>query len=281
VFNNAVGLYASQYPNGYTDAPANIAIYTAAKPRFGRVPVDRQSRAFHLQLTAGDITKKRAERGPDVSVVLYILKGHRQCHHGLQWPGANSAVAQNNPFCWSCEKALASFDVPQRVVVNFSYQLPFDKAASHLPKRLTQGWTFWGIATASSGFPFTVVTPFGSAEYGIDTYAGTTVRPNLVSTPTLKPAGQGPEEQFFSNAVIQDSKTSRRRWPTIRAFTGQFFSVPLATLDGNTVAATPGKPGPQHLPECGLQRFGPFTGEGHQAFRARDDAVPRRVLQHS
>ena len=111
-------------------------------------------------------------------------------------PGANSGVAQNNPFCWNCEKALAGFDVPQRFVVNFSYQLPFDKAAPNLPRRLTQGWTFWGIGTASSGFPFTVVTPFGSAEYGIDTYAGTTVRPNLVSTPPQK-AGAGTRGTIF------------------------------------------------------------------------------------
>ena len=35
VFNNAVSLYASQYPNGYTDAPAKVAIYTDANPGLG------------------------------------------------------------------------------------------------------------------------------------------------------------------------------------------------------------------------------------------------------
>jgi hypothetical protein len=113
----------------------------------------------------------------------------------------------------------------------------------------------WGIATASSGFPFTVVTPFGSAEYGIDTYAGTTVRPNLVSKPTLKPPGQGPEEQFFSNAVLEDSNNFAQAVANNQSFAGQFFAVPLATLDGNTVAAEPGNLGRNTFRNAGYSDF--------------------------
>jgi hypothetical protein len=156
---------------------------------------------------------------------------------------ANSGVGQNNPFCWSCEKAASSFDIRHRVVVNFSYTLPFDKMAQGAPKRLTQGWTFWGIATASTGFPFTVVTPFGSAEYGIDSYAGSTVRPDLVTTPGYKHGGQGPEEQLFSNPVLQDSANFAQASNSGQNFSGQFFAVPLGTLAGSTVAAHPGNLG--------------------------------------
>src|SRR2546422_5877018 len=69
-------------------------------------------------------------------------------------PTSESGVLQNDPTCWSCEKSRASFDFPQRVVVNFNYQMPVDKLATRLPKRLTQGWTALGIITAQSGFPF-------------------------------------------------------------------------------------------------------------------------------
>jgi hypothetical protein len=155
---------------------------------------------------------------------------------------ANSGGVPNDPTCWRCDKARASFDTPHRVVANFSYELPFDKAP-HLPKRLTQGWTFWGIATASSGFPFTILTPFGSKRYGIDNYSGGTVRPDLVSTPTLKPSGQGPEEQFFSNAVIADSAAFTQAVSNNQNFVGQFFAVPIASLNGSTVAAHPGNLG--------------------------------------
>jgi len=255
VFNNAVGLYASQYPNGYTDAPANIAIYTTANPGLGEFQLtDNHAHSTYNSLQA-TLRKSVPTAGLTFQLSYTFSKAIDNATTVYNGPGANSAVAQNNPFCWSCEKALAGFDVPQRVVVNFSYQLPFDKAASHLPKRLTQGWTLWGIATASSGFPFTVVTPFGSAEYGIDTYAGTTVRPNLVSTPTLKPAGQGPEEQFFSNAVIQDSNNFAQAVANNQSFTGQFFAVPLATLDGNTVAATPGNLGRNTFRNAGYSDF--------------------------
>jgi hypothetical protein len=127
--------------------------------------------------------------------------------------------------------------------------------ATHLPKRLTQGWTLWGIATASSGFPFTVLTPFGSKEFGIDNYGGGTVRPDLLSTPTLKTAGQGPEEQFFSNPVIQDSVGLTQAVNNSQNFVGQFFAVNLANLNGSTVAAHPGNLGRNTFRNAGYSNF--------------------------
>jgi hypothetical protein len=242
VFNNAVSLYASQYPNGYTDAPAKVAIYTDANPGLGEFQLtDNHGHSTYNSLQA-TLRKSVPNAGLTFQASYTWSKAIDNATTVYNGPGANSGVAQNNPFCWSCEKALAGFDVPQRLVVNFSYQLPFDKAAPSLPRRLTQGWTFWGIGTASSGFPFTVVTPFGSAEYGIDTYAGTTVRPSLVSMPMRK-TGAGPEEQFFSNAALADSANFATAIANNQSFVGQFFAVPLATLDGNTVAATPGNLG--------------------------------------
>ena len=255
VFNNAVGLYASQYPNGYTSAPLSVAKYTVANPGLGEFQLtDNHAHSTYNSLQAM-LRKSVPSAGLTFQLSYTFSKAIDNATTVYNGNSANSAVAQNNPFCWSCEKSLASFDVPQRVVVNFSYQLPFDKAAPHASKRLTDGWMLWGIATASSGFPFTVVTPFGSAEYGIDTYAGSTVRPNLVSKATLKPAGQGPEEQFFSNAVITDSTNFSQAIANNQSFTGQFFAVPLATLDGNTVAATPGNLGRNTFRSAGYSNF--------------------------
>jgi hypothetical protein len=167
--------------------------------------------------------------------------------------GANSAVFQNDPTCWRCERARASFDVPHRVVVNFSYQLPFDKA-SHLPKRLTQGWTLWGIATASSGFPFTVLTPDGSKRFGIDNYAGGSVRPDLVSVATIK-HGAGPEEQFFSNAVLADNANLTSSVTNNNSYVGQFFALTLDSLNGTTVANHPGNLGRNTFRNSGYSNF--------------------------
>jgi hypothetical protein len=144
--------------------------------------------------------------------------------------------------------------VPHRVVASFSYQLPFDRG-SFLPKRLTQGWTFWGIATASSGFPFTVLTPFGSQRYGIDNYAGGSVRPDLVSTPTLKAPGSGPEEQFFSNQVLQDNSNLIQAVNNNQSFVGTYFAVPLASLNGTTVMAHPGDLGRNTFRNAGFSNL--------------------------
>jgi hypothetical protein len=239
VFNNAVSLYASQYPNAYASAPLSVAPYTVLNPGLGEFQLtDNHGHSTYNALQIA-FRKRVPTAGLTFQLSYTYSKAIDNATTVYNGPGANSAVAQNNPFCWSCEKAAASFDARQRAVVNFSYTLPFDKIAG-APKRLIQGWTLWGIATASTGFPFTVVTPFGSAEYGIDSYAGTTVRPDVVATPTYKHGNQGPDEQLFSNAVLQDSANFTNAVNNNQSFAGQFFSVPLASLNGNTVAAHPG-----------------------------------------
>lgn len=243
VFNNAVGLYASQYPNAYSGAPSKVTPYTNINPGLSEFQLtDNHAHSTYNSLQVV-LRKSAPTAGLSFQLSYTYSKAIDNATTVYNGNGANSAVAQQNPFCWSCEKARASFDVPHRVVVNFSYTLPFHKAAPRAPKRLTEGWTLWGIVTASSGFPFTVLTPFGSAEYGIDSYAGTTVRPDLVSTPDLKTGNQGPEEQFFSNAVIQDSANLATAVANNQNFAGQFFAVPLANLNGSTVAAHPGNLG--------------------------------------
>jgi hypothetical protein len=138
---------------------------------------------------------------------------------------------QNNPFCWSCEKSVSAFDFPQRFVTNFTYTVPFDKwqALSSAPHRLTQGWQVTSIIQAQSGFPFTVTSPYGTLPYGTDIYVGfQATRPDLIQQPTLK-SGPGPEEQFFSNAVIANN-----------GMNGQFFGVLTTTLpNGTTVQTAP------------------------------------------
>jgi len=248
VFNNAVSLYASQFPNAYSGAPSNVTPFTNVNPGLGEFQLtDNHAHSTYNSL---QVVLRKSVPSAGLTFQLSYTYAHSIDNATTVYNGdtANSGVAQNNPFCWSCEKAASSFDIRHRVVVNFSYALPFDKWAA-APKRLTQGWTFWGITTASTGFPFTVVTPYGSAEYGIDNYSGGTVRPDLVSTPTYKRNGQGPEEQLFSSAVLADSAGLANVVNSISSanpnpvFTGQYFSVPLTVVNGNTVAVHPGNLG--------------------------------------
>jgi hypothetical protein len=242
VFNNAIGLYASQYPNGYAGAARDIAIYTAVNPSLSEFQLtDNHAHSTYNALQLA-LRKTMPTAGLTFQLSYTYSKAIDNATTVYNGDAANSAFTQNDPTCWSCEKARAGFDVPHRVVVNFSYQLPFDKA-EYLPKHLTQGWTLWGIATANSGFPFTVLTPFGSKRYGIDNYGGSTVRPDLVSNPTLKHGSGGPEEQFFSNEVLADNAAMIQAVNDNQNFVGRFFAVDLDNLNGSSVAAHPGNLG--------------------------------------
>ncbi len=265
VFNNAVSLYASQFPNAYSDAPLSVAPYTVVNPGLSEFQLtDNHAHSTYNALQV--LFRKNPTAGLAFQMSYTYGKAIDNATTVYNGDSANSGVGQNNPTCWSCEKAPSSFDIRQRVVVNFSYTLPFDKMARSAPKRLTQGWTLWGITTASTGFPFTVLTPFGSAEYGIDSYAGSTVRPDLVTTPTYKHGGQGPEEQLFSGPVLQDSANFMQAINSGQSFSGQFFAVPLASLSGGTVAAHPGDLGRNTFRAAGFSNLDLSLAKDTQLF---------------
>src|SRR5260370_8521721 len=50
-------------------------------------------------------------------------------------------------------RGLSNFDVTHNLVGSYNWAIPFDRAFSRLPKRLTQGWTVNGITRFATGFP--------------------------------------------------------------------------------------------------------------------------------
>jgi hypothetical protein len=110
-------------------------------------------------------------------------------------PGSSGGVTLNNPQCLDCEYAPASYSVAQRFVANFTYDFPFTRLP--LPKRLRQGWQALGIFSAQSGFPFSVVGPYGTLQYGYDIFNGVGARPFFVAKATGNSPG-GMNGQFFS-----------------------------------------------------------------------------------
>jgi hypothetical protein len=53
-------------------------------------------------------------------------------------------------------RALSSYDMTHNFVASYNWAVPFDRAFSKAPKRLTQGWQFIGISRFSTGFPITL-----------------------------------------------------------------------------------------------------------------------------
>jgi hypothetical protein len=84
------------------------------------------------------------------------------------------------------EKGNSSFDVRNRAVINYIAELPFGRGKARLNSgfvgRALEGWSWSGIATLQSGFPFDILAP------GIDSDGtGATQRASYAMNPTLVP----------------------------------------------------------------------------------------------
>lgn len=121
--------------------------------------------------------------------------------------GEGSSANVNEALCMRCQYGLVSFDRPRRLVVNYSYDLPFGKGTEGITNKLIAGWNVSGITIAQSGDPLTFIAASGStlpslvtgAAYGASTTAGV----NGVSTAEYCPG--------FSNRNVLTSGSVESR----------------------------------------------------------------------
>jgi hypothetical protein len=233
IANNGVGLYNSVYPNAFNGAESQYTPYSNITPGLGEIQVfynGGHSTYNGLQLQARKIS---ASHGLQFQANYTWAKDMTDADAVWSSGWVNGGISQNNPQCIKCERARASYSVAQRFVANFEYDIPMQSWAgfSALPNRLTQGWMILGIFTAQSGLPFTVAGPYGTLEYGYDSFNGFGARPFLLQNPTFA-AGGGP--QFFSNAVIAGNGMGNG-----------FFGLPtvISSVNGQAVLPTPGNLG--------------------------------------
>lgn len=97
-------------------------------------------------------------------------------------------IAQN-PFDLRAERGPSLFDARHRWTANATWQLPEPRDASRLVRGIAAGWQLNGIATVSSGTPFTVYDSRNVAQQGshpeISGFAGS--RPDVISDPNRGP----------------------------------------------------------------------------------------------
>jgi len=68
----------------------------------------------------------------------------------------NDSHVQQNPNDNRDNRAVSQFDIPQRLVITHSWELPFGKNLTHpVLRRVVAGWGLAGIASLRSGFPVT------------------------------------------------------------------------------------------------------------------------------
>jgi hypothetical protein len=110
-------------------------------------------------------------------------------------------IAQN-PFDLRAEHGPSLFDAKHRWTANGTWELPSPGKASGLPHAVAGGWQLNGIATVSSGTPFTVYDSRNVAQQGshpeISGFAGS--RPDVVSDPN---SGPRTVEQWVSRSAFR------------------------------------------------------------------------------
>ena len=76
----------------------------------------------------------------------------------LESNDGNSGLASqsSDPFNWNKDKGLAGFDVRNRFVTSFIWDMPFFRGAKGLERGILGGWQLNGILTLQAGVPFTV-----------------------------------------------------------------------------------------------------------------------------
>jgi hypothetical protein len=72
----------------------------------------------------------------------------------------------NEALCVKCQYGRVSFDRPQRLSLNYSYDLPFGKGTQGITNKLIAGWNVSGVTIAQSGDPLTFESPLNGDAYG-------------------------------------------------------------------------------------------------------------------
>ncbi|MGD0470645.1 MAG: TonB-dependent receptor [Terriglobales bacterium] len=116
------------------------------------------------------------------------------------WEGNDNSGALNT-YNLKAEKALSQFDIPQRVVLAWTYDLPFGKG-KHFANQggvvnvLAGGWKIAAVQKYQSGTPLSVTSPGWTSGIfaGGEGATGSSSRPNIV--PGVNPNGVSSNSKF-------------------------------------------------------------------------------------
>lgn len=114
----------------------------------------------------------------------------------------DSFVFPADSFDLKAEKGSSSFDVRNRLVFNYTAELPFGRGKDRLNNgilgRVLEGWSWSGIGTFQSGFPFDIYAP-GDDSNGTGALQRADFDPNGTRVPITMPITQtGPNPGLFS-----------------------------------------------------------------------------------
>jgi hypothetical protein len=118
-------------------------------------------------------------------------------------PTAGNQGFPRNSLDLAAERGNSDFDVRQRLVINYSWDLPLGRGRAHLAEgfvgRVLEGWQIAGVTSFSGGLPYDIFTAVDTA------HTGEPQRPDFNPSGTLLPVSNprtqtGPNLGLFSDA---------------------------------------------------------------------------------
>jgi len=197
--NTPAGLFGEATVNSlpYND-PLNsawVATNDGPATRGSVITQNQLNRARYLGVTPGGGFSVVGTDGDSLYNSLQIVVRHH-FSHGLVFQGAytwsklmtdlsggvNSTGPQNGNIIYGTSNSgypldnaqqygPASFNRPQRLVLSYSYDIPFKWQG--WTKKAFAGWSVSGVTTLQSGEPFSIADPAGGSIYGYTTSTGT------------------------------------------------------------------------------------------------------------
>ncbi len=112
-----------------------------------------------LQLSLNKLQSRTGFLGTTYFTLAYTYAHSIDTSSGFR--NRNSQVPSYNS---DLLRANSDFDLRHRVVFSGGWDLPFDRAWSSGPKRLTSGWSLYPIFSWRTGFPLDVFAPFAASR---------------------------------------------------------------------------------------------------------------------
>jgi len=166
-------------------------------------------------------------------------------------------AGSNNPLDFAQQYGLYSGQRSQRLIVSYSYDLPW-KSAEGISGKILSGWTVSGVTTVQNGQPFTITDGGGGSIYG-----GTGSRALLAETKRC--GSNGVCTSAIPVATIGSTEQRLNGWINSSAFTS------FATIGSTSPYCIGGAqnlgPGASSADACGTNPFfgfggADFAGEG-------------------
>src|ERR1039458_6780059 len=106
---------------------------------------------------------------------------------GISAPGnvLSGGASSNDPLDFAQQYGLAAFNRPQRLVIAYSYDLPYHHTEG-ISGKLLGGWSVSGVTTVQDGEPFTVIDGNAGTIFGAGGFGGGGVRAELAPGATGK-----------------------------------------------------------------------------------------------